>query len=135
VNNKTKAVKLAELTLLTGATGPYDGVSARPFKTGVTLGEATNLASFDNRWATFAGSAAKVVVWSEVFEDDDEELRKQSQNLLWVATAAPATPETIVGVAYFNDDVPPALVGYDLLTNPETISAQFDAIEHTATVP
>lgn len=117
---------------LTGTGGVFEVINATPFKGTVTPGDAVTLADMQLKDATFAGSAPKVVTLSGLAKADNGNYFKESQLLLWIATADPATPEAINGV-YYDDGVD--LLGIDLFATPKTIAKQYDSVQHIVTTP
>lgn len=132
MQNTVHSIKLGILEDATGVGGPFEAVSVRPFLASFEPDEGSLYADFDANKATFAGSAAKVITWSAAMDSPDNNPFKESQLLLWICTADPATPEEIGGVFYYNGT---DLIGWDLLPSTVRVEEQYDQVQHIATVP
>jgi len=132
MDNTTYDVKEANLDLVTGVGGSLEAVSARPFLNSLVIDNDTDFADFDAAKATFTGSAAKVITWSGTIRSSGNLPFKESQLLLWIATAAPGVAETIAGIFYYNGT---DLIGWDLLPAQKIIAQIGDSVQSVCTAP
>lgn len=128
----TQTVRLDSIDLLTGVGGPFEAVSCRPFKAPISPTDLTTFAELDAIKADFTGSAPILIVWSDAAVAPNRQVYKQSQNLLWICTAAPATAQTIFGVYYYNGT---DLIGVDVFPAPVVVDEVMDPVNWIATVP
>lgn len=128
----SSAVRFDSLALITGVGGPLEAVSARPFLGPISPTDLTTFAEMDAIKATFAGSAPIVIVWSSPVIAPNRQPYQQSQSLLWICSATPATPEVIHGIFYYNGT---DLIGVDVFDSPVTVDEEFDPVTWIATAP
>lgn len=128
----TQALKEDNLTMLIGVGGPMEAVSAALIAAPFSPNDQTTKAELDAVAATFAGSAPKVITWSGLIVASNRQVFVQSQSLLWIATATPASPETIYGVYYYTGA---DLKGVDMFATPVEIDEILDSVQWIATFP
>lgn len=131
----TKDVRFDSLALVTGAGGPLEAVTARPINGALSPTDLTVIGDVTPLFATFAGSAAILIVWSDPALADNRQPFQESQLLLWICTAAPAVAEQIHGIAYYLAGAPNVLIGVDMFDAPIRVDEEFDSVQWIATAP
>jgi hypothetical protein len=128
----TQTVRLDSLALITGVGGPLEAVSVKPITGPITPTDETTFAEANALAATFTGSAAILIVWSDPAIAPNRQPFQESQLLLWICTADPAAPESIYGVMYYNGT---DLIGIDLFPAPVLIEQAYDSVQWIASAP
>lgn len=128
----TQDVRQDSLTMLTGAAGPFEAVSAKPLKGPISPTDLTTFAAANALAADFTGSTPILIVWSAIIVASNRQPFKSSQLLNWIATAAPDPVQNIYGVMYYNGT---DLIGVDVFDAPVAIAGVGDSVQWVATVP
>jgi len=109
--------------------GPLDGAILHVFPVAAIFTPGTRLVRAEvlAAAATFTGSAAKTpIVWGSSYRDGNDNFYKDGGLLEWIATAAPAAPETIYSIAW-DDGVN---ISIDPLPQPVTVEKIGDPVRY-----
>lgn len=132
LQNATLFTTSESLDVVTGAGGPLEIVNATLFTTNISFNPTRTLAEFVAVKAAWAGSAAKVIVWSAKAIAPSGLPFKESQLLLWICTTAPVATVPCYGV-YYDDGT--ALLGVDYFPAPVGVTSIGDAVQWIASAP
>lgn len=124
----------AILTAMTAAGGPFDPSTMTVFPYIAPVTQSTRLTKSEIMAlaATYAGSGAiGPVIWGSHYRDGSDNVYVDSQLFEFIATADPATAETVYGLAW---DLG-ATICIDPLPAPIKIEKAGDAVRYIATLP
>lgn len=128
----TQALKEDNLDMLVGVGGPMEAVTAALIAAPFSPNDQTTKAELDAVAASFNGSTPVLIVWSDKQIAPNRTVFVQSQNLLFICGATPASAETIYGVYYYTGA---DLKGVDMFDTPVEVDEILDSVQWIATFP